>query len=117
MPIHLSHRRKVLPAALFCAGLALGWPLFAGAKLQGNVCDPLADEAESIRLRLVSATADGVSIIPPQGPGPIGNAYYVGAVRPEEGATGDFAKAMLFEVAPTEGTGELYRNLSLQRQP
>lgn len=117
MPIPSSHHRKVVSTALFCAGLALGWPLFAGAKLQGNVCDPLADEAESIRLRLVSATADGVSIIPPQGPGPIGNAYYVTAVRPEAGATGEFAKATLFEAEPTEGTGELYRNLSVQRQP
>ncbi|WAS83877.1 hypothetical protein [Corallococcus sp. NCRR] len=37
MPIPSSHRRKVASTALFCAGLALGWPLFAGAKLQGGV--------------------------------------------------------------------------------
>ncbi|MBN8228120.1 hypothetical protein JYK02_11435 [Corallococcus macrosporus] len=117
MPIPSSHRRKVVPAALFCAGLALGWPLFAGAKLQGNVCDPLNDEAEGIRLRLVSATADGVSIIPAQGPGPIGAVYNVWAVRPAEGAPNEFAKATLFEAEPTEGTGELYRDLTLERAP
>ncbi|GMU10350.1 hypothetical protein [Corallococcus caeni] len=117
MPIPSSHHRKVVPAALFCAGLALGWPLFAGAKLQGGVCDPLNDEAEGVRLRLVSATADGVSIIPDQGTGPIGAVYNVWAVRPEAGATGEFARATLFEAEPTEGTGELYRNLNLQRQP
>ncbi|WP_147441922.1 hypothetical protein [Corallococcus exercitus] len=117
MPIHLSHHRKAVPAALFCAGLALGWPLFAGAKLQGGVCDPLNDEAEGVRLRLVSATADGVSIIPAQGPGPIGAVYSVWAVRPREGAPNEFAKATLFEAEPTEGTGELYRNLTLARQP
>ncbi|RKH50235.1 hypothetical protein D7X55_01920 [Corallococcus sp. AB049A] len=117
MPNPSSYRRDIVSTALFCAGLALGWPLFAGAKLQGNVCDPLADEFESVRMQLVSATADGVSIIPAQGPGPIGSAYYVTAVRPEAGATGDFAKATLFEAAPTEGTGEFYRNISLQRQP
>ncbi|NPC68778.1 hypothetical protein D7Y27_02100 [Corallococcus sp. AB004] len=117
MPISSSHHRKAASTALFCAGLALGWPLFAGAKLQGGVCDPLNDEADGIRIRLVSATADGVSIIPAQGTGPIGAVYNVWAVRPEAGATGDFARAMLFEAEPTEGTGELYRNLSLQRQP
>lgn len=117
MTFNSLQRSRLLGAALFSAGLALGWPLFAGAKLQGGVCDPLLDETEGLRLQLVSATADGVSLIPAEGLGPIGAIYGVSGLRPEEGATGEAMKATLFEAKPIRGTGELYRELRLQRQP
>lgn len=117
MSINSLQRSRLLSAALFSAGLALGWPLFAGAKLQGNVCDPLLDKAEFFRLQLLSATADGVSLIPEGGVGPESAMYSMSAARPEEGMTGEAMKATLFEAKPLRGTGELYRQLVLQRQP
>ncbi|RKH13669.1 hypothetical protein D7V97_04920 [Corallococcus sp. CA053C] len=117
MSIHSLQRSRLLSAALFSAGLALGWPLFAGAKLQGNVCDPLIDKAEFFRIQLLSATADGVSLIPEGGVGPESAIYSVSAVRPEAGTTGEALRATLFESKPIRGTGELYRELVLQRQP
>ena len=117
MSINSLQRSRLLSAALFSAGLALGWPLFAGAKLQGNVCDPLFDKAEFFRLQLLSATADGVSLIPEEGVGPESAIYSLSAVRPEEGTTGEAIRATLFEAKPIRGTGELYRELALQRQP
>ncbi|RKG91122.1 hypothetical protein [Corallococcus terminator] len=117
MSINSLQRSRLLSAALFSAGLALGWPLFAGAKLQGGVCDPLVDEAEGFRLQLVSATADGVSIIPEEGLGPEKEIYAVRAVRPEDGTAGEAMAATVFEAKPLRGTAELYRQLRLQRQP
>ncbi|RKH62566.1 hypothetical protein [Corallococcus llansteffanensis] len=117
MSINSLQRSRLFSAALFSAGLALGWPLFAGAKLQGGVCDPLDDEAEGFRLQLVSATADGVSLIPEDGVGPAGAIYGARALRPEDGTTGEALQATLFEAKPISGTGELYRQLRLQRQP
>ncbi|RKH09516.1 hypothetical protein D7Y13_01885 [Corallococcus praedator] len=77
----------------------------------------MIDKVEGVRLRLLSATADGASIIPEEGPGSAGAIYSLRGARPDVDATGQFARAVLFEAKPTSGTGELYRELRLQRQP